>query len=376
MKLTVSHLSDTGATADIVITYGTQVETYRKVAIDTLYNQSPTQPGRLANSALVTVPTAPSPPPTSYLTSPPQAGAPIPLIYDSPLDASHQSIEPQKIRAVFTENLPLDKVLFSLLVIPGITDAEGLAEGVAYAERKRAFYIMGSPPNRDMDQPTSSPEYPVNALLVLPCRSAPTPPSTTRDCRPPTSSRTALPTPSRTPRPPRRREASWPAYTPEKTPPGGVWKSPAGPETTLNGTLGVVPTGVMTDDQQGALNQVGINCLRVFPPLTPVVWGARTLAYRDLALRDQWGYIAVWRMALFLEQSLYQSLTWAVFEPNAALLNPLTGAAHTAHMTLRLPDDLAPVAIRGATGRRYIATPPLSGRHHRGVTVASACHVL
>jgi len=96
----------------------------------------------------------------------------------------------------------------------------------------------------------------------------------------------------------------------------GVWKSPAGLETALNGTLGVVPSGAMTDAQQGVLNGLGINCLRQFPSLSPVVYGARTLAYRDVALQNQWGYIAVRRMALFLEQSLYASLTWAVFQPN------------------------------------------------------------
>jgi uncharacterized protein len=72
----------------------------------------------------------------------------------------------------------------------------------------------------------------------------------------------------------------------------------------------------MTDNQQGVLNQNGINALRQFAPLPPVVFGARTLAYNDLALRDQWGYVAVRRMALFLEQSLYANLPWAVFEPN------------------------------------------------------------
>jgi phage tail sheath protein FI len=42
-------------------------------------------------------------------------------------------------------------------------------------------------------------------------------------------------------------------------------------------------------------------------------------------LRTQWGYVAVRRMALFLEQTLYANLTWAVFEPNdTPLWNALT----------------------------------------------------
>ena len=108
----------------------------------------------------------------------------------------------------------------------------------------------------------------------------------------------------------------------------GVWKSPAGLETTLTGTLGVVTTGVMTDTQQGVLNQNAINCLRVFPN-PPVVYGARTLAYNNPALQNQWGYVAVRRMALFLEQSLYDSLKWAIFKPNdPSLWTALTQAVN------------------------------------------------
>ncbi|HTW99007.1 MAG TPA: phage tail sheath C-terminal domain-containing protein, partial [Acidimicrobiales bacterium] len=33
--------------------------------------------------------------------------------------------------------------------------------------------------------------------------------------------------------------------------------------------------------------------------------------------QQQWKYIGVRRMALFIEQSLYSSLNWAVFQPNA-----------------------------------------------------------
>ncbi len=72
----------------------------------------------------------------------------------------------------------------------------------------------------------------------------------------------------------------------------------------------------MTDAQQGILNQGGVNCLRDFPGTGTVVFGARTVASTDDAYQ-QWKYVAVRRMALFLEQSLYSSLTWAVFEPNA-----------------------------------------------------------
>jgi Bacteriophage tail sheath protein len=55
--------------------------------------------------------------------------------------------------------------------------------------------------------------------------------------------------------------------------------------------------------------------LRTFPVYGSVVWGGRTLAGAD-ALASQWKYVPVRRMALFLEESLYRGLKWAVFEPN------------------------------------------------------------
>ena len=98
----------------------------------------------------------------------------------------------------------------------------------------------------------------------------------------------------------------------------GVWKSPAGIETALLGTTGVDPNGVMTDPQQGILNQSAVNCLRQFPGIGTVVFGARTTAGADAnTAQQQWKYVAVRRTALFIEQTLYASLTWAVFEGNA-----------------------------------------------------------
>ena len=57
-----------------------------------------------------------------------------------------------------------------------------------------------------------------------------------------------------------------------------------------------------------------------------MVFGARTTAGADAnTAQQQWKYVAVRRMALFIEQTLYANLTWAVFEPNAApLWNALT----------------------------------------------------
>jgi phage tail sheath protein FI len=82
----------------------------------------------------------------------------------------------------------------------------------------------------------------------------------------------------------------------------------------------------MTDPQQGILNEHAIDCLRQFPSIGTVVFGARTTAGADAnTAQQQWKYVAVRRMALFIEQTLYANLGWAVFQPNATpLWNALT----------------------------------------------------
>jgi phage tail sheath protein FI len=67
--------------------------------------------------------------------------------------------------------------------------------------------------------------------------------------------------------------------------------------------------------ENGILNPLGINCLRTFPVAGRVVWGARTLRGAD-QLADEYKYIPVRRLALFIEESLYRSTQWVVFEPN------------------------------------------------------------
>jgi hypothetical protein len=73
----------------------------------------------------------------------------------------------------------------------------------------------------------------------------------------------------------------------------------------------------MNDMQQGKLNQVAVNCLRSFPGSGTVVFGARTLVGNDdNSTFQQWRYVPVRRMALFIEQTLYNNLKWVIFEPN------------------------------------------------------------
>ena len=67
--------------------------------------------------------------------------------------------------------------------------------------------------------------------------------------------------------------------------------------------VGVVESGRMTDNFAGVLNNAGVNALRVFPGVGTVVFGARTLVSTNVAF-EQWKYVSVRRMALFIEQSL------------------------------------------------------------------------
>ncbi|QXD15731.1 phage tail sheath subtilisin-like domain-containing protein [Rhodocaloribacter litoris] len=93
----------------------------------------------------------------------------------------------------------------------------------------------------------------------------------------------------------------------------GVWKAPAGLDASFSGVRAF--TYRLTDEQNGTLNPLGLNCLRTFPVTGNVVWGARTLAGAD-RLASEWKYVPVRRLALFIEESLYRGTQWVVFEPN------------------------------------------------------------
>jgi phage tail sheath protein FI len=93
----------------------------------------------------------------------------------------------------------------------------------------------------------------------------------------------------------------------------GVWKAPAGTEASLSGVQSLEYK--LTDGENGVLNPLAINCLRVFPVYGPVCWGARTLVGADQRA-DDYKYIPVRRLALFIEESLFRGTQWVVFEPN------------------------------------------------------------
>src|SRR5439155_10784905 len=82
---------------------------------------------------------------------------------------------------------------------------------------------------------------------------------------------------------------------------------------SLNGVQGL--TANLNDAENGQLNPLGINCLRSFPVTGRVVWGARTLRGDD-QLADEYKYVPIRRLALYIEESLYRGTQWVVFEPN------------------------------------------------------------
>jgi phage tail sheath protein FI len=92
----------------------------------------------------------------------------------------------------------------------------------------------------------------------------------------------------------------------------GVWKAPAGTEADLRGIIGVERR--FSDGENGVMNPKAVNTIRVFPNGI-VNWGARTMDGDD-GFASEYKYIPIRRLALFLEESLYRGLKWAVFEPN------------------------------------------------------------
>lgn len=92
----------------------------------------------------------------------------------------------------------------------------------------------------------------------------------------------------------------------------GVWKASEGTDAAVFGISGVHFR--LSDPDLDILTSRGINPIRVLPN-GMVNWGTRTNAGDDTS-SSQWKYIPVRRLALFIEESLYRGLNWAVSQPN------------------------------------------------------------
>jgi hypothetical protein len=90
----------------------------------------------------------------------------------------------------------------------------------------------------------------------------------------------------------------------------GVFKAPSGIDGNVAGAVDVQQH--MSNIDQGQLNLIGVNVVRVFKTGgRPVVWGARTTA-----TDRNWQYVNIRRLFLYLEESIQEGILWAVFEPN------------------------------------------------------------
>lgn len=95
----------------------------------------------------------------------------------------------------------------------------------------------------------------------------------------------------------------------------GVWKAPA--NVSINNVIG--PTIKITNDVQDGLNVdptsgKSINAIRSFVGKGTLVWGSRTLAGND----NEWRYVPVRRLFIFVEESVKKATEFVVFEPNDA----------------------------------------------------------
>jgi phage tail sheath protein FI len=93
----------------------------------------------------------------------------------------------------------------------------------------------------------------------------------------------------------------------------GVWQAPAGTDASINGAYG--PALVLSDDEHGLLNPVGLNCIRQFPIYGTVGFGSRTVDGADL-MASEWKYVPVRRTSNYILRTLSDNLRWAVHKPN------------------------------------------------------------
>jgi phage tail sheath protein FI len=193
-----------------------------------------------------------------------------------------------------------DVDLFNILCLPGVSDPGILADAAAYCKERRAFLIIDAP--YDQRQPdkmvtlvagTALPktEY---AAVYYPWIMIPDPlKNSTLKLVPPSGTIAGLYARTDSAR--------------------GVWKAPAGTEATLAGVQKM--DYALSDPENGTLNPLGVNCLRIKPVYGAICWGARTLRGAD-DMTSEWKYIPVRRLASFIEESLFRGTQWVVFEPN------------------------------------------------------------
>ena len=322
VSITIQNIRKTTVdndTADILITYGSSVESHRNVMTRTgpvaAIADKDFIHKRLASSAIVRV----DPDATNlngeylgaYAAAVPAPVMPRDLATMPFATVSYTTFRAKDITDVFADNGFLDKVdIFNLLVIPGVSDNGIWSTALHFCERKLAYYVMDPPSDATADgmgmslkeirtvvNDPAMPRFSPNGALYFPFLKTIDPLSSAVLEQPPSGFVAGVYARTDTRR--------------------GVWKAPAGLEAALFNTTGVVEEGRMTDMRQGVLNPLGVNVLRSFPGSGTVIWGARGVGGAGAGSPlEQWRYVPVRRTALFIEQTLMRNLGWVVFEPN------------------------------------------------------------
>jgi Bacteriophage tail sheath protein len=309
MTITFNNVSATLDTFDLAIVYGRRVETFRGLTLganQTLWKVN-------GASSLITVEDGGGKTDRGANFGSTFGGSPVPVTFHGTLAGYTTAFDPARFTDMFQEGTSLDKVpIFNILLTPGIFDNQVNSAALAFAERKRAFVILDAPVDSATDN-NSPPATPITTPALLD--------------KVPLSENGALYFPYLQSADPLSGDPI------EVAPSGfvagvfartdnrrGVWKAPAGIESTLSNTTGVVTRGRMTNEQQGVIygtiaKTTPVNCLRSFPGAGTVVFGARTLVGSNDAYAQS-KYVPVRRMTLFIEQTLLANLRWVVFEPN------------------------------------------------------------
>ncbi|MBP6237627.1 MAG: phage tail sheath subtilisin-like domain-containing protein [Saprospiraceae bacterium] len=218
---------------------------------------------------------------------------------ESPITDSNRYITYSGNQTNRTGLFTLEEIdLFNIMCLPGISDSGILAEAEAYCKKRRAFLIIDA---QESDNNPDKIKIAINNLpksdssaVYFPWIKVPDPLNGGQlRTSPPSGTMAGIYAKIDTNR--------------------GVWKSPAGTETNLRGVQGL--SYILTNEENGLLNPLGINCLRRFPDSGIVSWGARTLRGND-SLADEYKYVPIRRTAYFIEESLFRGLQWVVFEAN------------------------------------------------------------
>ena len=310
MTVTFSNILEKKDTADFTITYGNRVETFRGLSLrsskelEETINKESTLVRVMADIASGGYGKA-------FISQNEKSPNPLKLVEKSQSNLIG-TFDAEDFTDVFKVDQPLDKIdVFNLLLVPGVSDHGVLSAALAFAERRQAFVIMDPPRNAVADGSAVSAASNERTMKDM-----------FDDGVVAKGQNGAIYFPYLKSSHPLNGEPM------ELAPSGfvagvyartdlrrGVWKAPAGIEATVHNSTGVVESGRMTDKRQGVLNLAGVNCLRSFPGIGTVVFGARTTVSANPAFQQN-KYVSVRRMTLFIEQSLRRNLKWIVFEPN------------------------------------------------------------